>query len=390
MSDIIAKVEIYVTELLSNKLDNNYLYHNLRHTQRVVKSTKELIENCDVSDKEKEILLIAAWFHDVGYIESHDDHEEKSCEIASSFLKDHKIEEKTIQSVCKTIRATKHVAHPKSNIEKILRDADSSHFSKSNYVDTSELLRQELLSLGIINYTTSEWRKENINMLTSEHQYFTEHAQREWQPKKTKNIAKLVQMEKKEEQRQNKEQFKIKLKNENPERAIQSLFRVTLRNHIKLSDIADTKANILLSVNAIIISLALANLIPKLNSVSDAHLIVPSMILIVFSVVSIIFAILSTRPNVTSGEFTDEDVAKKKVNLLFFGNFHKMPFSKYESALMGMIEDKEYIYESLTKDLYYLGVVLARKYKLLRITYTIFMIGMIASVLSFLIAFSLI
>src|SRR5690606_36784393 len=127
-----------------------------------------------------------------------------------------------------------------------------SHFSKSNFKDTSELLRQDLLSLGIINYTTSEWRKENINMLTSEHQYFTEYAQREWQPKKTKNIAKLVQMEKKEEQRQKKEQLKVKLKNESPERAIQSLFRVTLRNHIKLSDIADTKANILLSVNAII------------------------------------------------------------------------------------------------------------------------------------------
>ncbi len=390
MSDIIAKVEVYVTELLSDKLDSNYLYHNLRHTQRVVKSTKELVESCEISDKEKEVLLIAAWFHDVGYIESHADHEEKSCEIADSFLRDHNIDDETIQNVCKTIRATKHVAQPESNIEKMLRDADSSHFSEDTYADTSELLRQELLRLGIVNYTSEEWRKENISMLSSEHQYFTVYAQREWQPKKLENIVKLVQMEKKEEQRMKNEQLKVKLKNENPERAIQSLFRVTLRNHIKLSDIADTKANILLSVNAIIISLALANLIPKLNSVSDTHLIVPSMILIVFSVVSIIFAILSTRPNVTSGEFTDEDVAKKRVNLLFFGNFHKMPFSKYESALMGMIEDKEYIYESLTKDLYYLGVVLARKYKLLRITYTIFMIGMIASVLSFLIAFSLI
>lgn len=390
MSDIIAKIEAYVTELLSNKLDSNYLYHNLRHTQRVVKSTEELIENCEINDKEKEIVLIAAWFHDVGYVKSHAEHEEKSCEIAKSFLREHDVKDGIIQSVCKTILATKHIEEPKNKIEEILRDADSSHFSKSNYTDTSELLRQELLSLGIINYTVNEWRKENINMLTSEHQFYTEYAQQEWQPKKIKNIAKLVKMEKKEEQRKKKEQLKVKLKNESPERAIQSLFRVTLRNHIKLSDIADTKANILLSVNAIIVSLALANLIPKLNSVSDTHLIVPSMILIVFSVVSIIFAILSTRPNVTSGEFTDEDVAKRRVNLLFFGNFHKMPFSKYESALMGMIEDKEYIYESLTKDLYYLGVVLARKYKLLRITYTIFMIGMIASVLSFLIAFSFI
>src|SRR5690606_12997647 len=102
MSDILAKVEVYVIELLSNKLDSNYLYHNLRHTQRVVRSTLELIENCEISNEEKEILLIAAWFHDVGYIESHEDHEEKSCEIADIFLRDHRIEEEIIQGVCKT------------------------------------------------------------------------------------------------------------------------------------------------------------------------------------------------------------------------------------------------------------------------------------------------
>src|SRR5690606_37838370 len=165
----------------------------------------------------------------------------------------------------------------------------------------------------------------------------------------------------------------------NPERSIQTLFRVTLRNHIKLSDIADTKANILLSVNAIIISLALANLIPKLDAASNRHLLVPTMILIVFSVASIILSIMSTRPNVTSGEFTKEQVKNREVNLLFFGNFHKMPFDQFKWGIKEMIRDKDYVYESMMLDLHLLGIVLQRKYMLLRLTYTVFMIGIIFS-----------
>jgi uncharacterized membrane protein len=162
---------------------------------------------------------------------------------------------------------------------------------------------------------------------------------------------------------------------------------VTIKNHIALSDIADTKANILLSVNAIIISLALSNLIPKLDNPSNDYLIYPTIIFVLFAIVSMILAVLATRPNVTSGEFTKEDVDNKNVNLLFFGNFHKMNLAEYEWAIQEMLKDKDYIYNSLTKDLYFLGIVLQRKYNLLRWTYTIFMIGMILSVIAFAISF---
>ncbi|MGY8914126.1 MAG: Pycsar system effector family protein, partial [Flavobacteriales bacterium] len=104
---------------------------------------------------------------------------------------------------------------------------------------------------------------------------------------------------------------------------------------------------------------------------------------VLFSVVSMILAVLATRPNVTRGEFTKDDVDQKKVNLLFFGNFHKMGLKEYEWAINELIKDRDYIYSSLTKDLYFLGLVLNRKYKLLRWTYTIFMIGMIVSVIAF-------
>ncbi len=101
-----------------------------------------------------------------------------------------------------------------------------------------------------------------------------------------------------------------------------------------------------------------------------------------------VLAVLATRPNITSGQFTKEDVANKKVNLLFFGNFHKMKLSDYEWAISELVKDKDYIYSSLTKDLYFLGLVLHRKYKILRLTYVIFMVGIVISVLAFAVAFA--
>ncbi|HCR78024.1 MAG TPA: phosphohydrolase, partial [Chryseobacterium sp.] len=155
----------------------------------------------------------------------------------------------------------------------------------------------------------------------------------------------------------------------------------------RLSDIADSKANILLSVNAIIISVCLSVLVPKLDTPKNSHLIIPSFILLASAVLTIIFAILSTKPNVTKAKFSLQDVADRKVNLLFFGNFNRMIFDDYQNAMNVLIKDRDYIYDSMVKDLYFLGKVLDRKYRLLSITYQIFMAGIVISVLSFAYAF---
>lgn len=183
------------------------------------------------------------------------------------------------------------------------------------------------------------------------------------------------------------EKPKKKDKSQKSERGIDTMFRTTLNNHNNLSGLVDNKANILLSVNAIIISVSLTTIIPKLDNPSNAHLIVPTLILVVSSVFAITFAILATRPNITGGSFTRKEVHEKKVNLLFFGNFYKMSYEDYSWAMNELIKDKDYVYNSMIKDLYHLGIVLEKKYRLLRIAYTIFMFGIIISVIAFLIDF---
>jgi predicted metal-dependent HD superfamily phosphohydrolase len=387
MSEIVEKAELFASKLLKNDLDPRFLYHNLRHTQRVVKSTKELLNFYDLTEEEQEKLLLTAWLHDTGYVAGRLNHEEASCKTASDFLKENGYKAADIEEVCRLIMATKRHYEPQTLSEQIIRDADSSHFAKKSYWETTDFLREELKELDVADYSPKEWRDENIRMFRNEHRFYTDYAKENWEEGKARNLKQLVKEKKNEKDIAKKEALKAKYKQESPDRSVQTLYRVTLKNHLKLSDIADTKANILLSVNAIIISLVLANLLTKLDNPSNTYLIYPTFILILFSVASMILSVLATRPNVTSGKFTKEDVEQKRVNLLFFGNFHKMKLEEYEWALQELVKDKEYVYSSLTKDLYYLGLVLNKKYKILRITYNIFMLGMIISVLAFGIAF---
>jgi carbon starvation protein CstA len=95
---------------------------------------------------------------------------------------------------------------------------------------------------------------------------------------------------------------------------------------------------------------------------------------------------VATRPKISEGKFTLEDVKEKKTNLLFFGNFYKATYEQYNVAMRSMMRDTDYLYGSLIKDIYYLGKVLGRKYKLIRLAYNIFMIGIIISVFAFAIA----
>ena len=96
-----------------------------------------------------------------------------------------------------------------------------------------------------------------------------------------------------------------------------------------------------------------------------------------------IYATLSTRPKVTEGNTTRDMIKSRKVNLLFFGNFHNMKLEDFQWGVNEMLRDADFLYSSMSRDLYFLGIVLAKKYRYLSICYNIFMYGLIVSVLSF-------
>ena len=169
-----------------------------------------------------------------------------------------------------------------------------------------------------------------------------------------------------------------------PTRGIETMFRTTAKNHMELSAIADNKANIMISINSIILSVMVSVLIRNLDRYP--YFTIPSILLTAVCLTTIVFAVLATRPHVTSGKFDKEDIVNKKANLLFFGNFHRMSLEDYHWGMMQMLKDGDYLYGSMIKDIYFLGVVLGKKYRLLRFSYTIFMYGFVLSIIGFIVA----
>lgn len=164
-------------------------------------------------------------------------------------------------------------------------------------------------------------------------------------------------------------------------RGIETLFRTQYRVNMDLSSLADTKSNIMISINGIIISIILASISPKIDT--NKFLLIPTVILLMGCLFSMVFAVLAARPRVGSESITLEQVKKSRANILFFGNFARLSERDYLQGMTELILNPELAYQNMMRDTYGLGQVLIKKYRLLRISYTVFMFALVAGVLSF-------
>lgn len=398
MDKLILKVEQFVTSLLSKELPRVFTYHNPEHTLGVVEGATKIGKAEDLTDQEMTILLVAAWFHDTGFVHSKEEHEEESVRIATAFLRKEHAEEVFIDQVAACILATKSGFQPRNKLHRVLCDADMFHLSKDNYEALLENLRKEWSLLYDKKFTDLEWDQLNLDFL-SKHEFHTDTARAllfEGKEKIKKKIRKKIKKSEKAVDSillselgitsEDLKALKKKLQKAEgkPEKGIETMFRLTSKNHIDISGMADSKANIMISVNSIIISVLLGSLMQKLDS--NPHLIPPTIILLVVTLSSIVFSVLCLRPNITSGRFKREDIENQNTNLLFFGNFHKMKREDYHWGMNRLMENASFLYSSLIDDIFFLGVVLAKKYNYLRIAYNIFMFGITIAVIAFVVA----
>ncbi|MEJ7768290.1 MAG: Pycsar system effector family protein [Chitinophagaceae bacterium] len=393
----------FVMALFQNKMSPAFRFHNLEHTQSVVKSCTEMADHYKLPEEERFSLILAAWFHDTGYSKVTTNHEEFSYAIAREFTERNNVNELIRDKIRACITATRMPQQPATLPEQIICDADLFHLGTEFFFDKAKSLRQELVLTGGKHISKEEWARTNIHFLET-HRYFTSYCTERLDDIKIAHLRKLKRKYSVEEEpvpvkevihhnpsyeagtniQKDDDKKDRKMRIERPERGIETMFRTTGSNHLKLSEMADSKANIIISVNSIIISITISVLLEKLERYPQY--IFPTTVLLLMSVLAIIFSILATRPHVTSGTFTKEDIDNKKTNLLFFGNFHKMNLEEYTWGMNELMNNRNYLYGSMIKDIYFLGVVLARKYRYLRISYNIFMFGLVIAVLAFCIA----
>ena len=164
-----------------------------------------------------------------------------------------------------------------------------------------------------------------------------------------------------------------------------TLFRVTVRNQIDQISIADNKANMIISINTIIITIIVTILGSGLTLNEGfpfklSQIIIPFLILLISCMISAVYAILAARPRIINRGLSDG-----KGSMLFFGNYKDMNVDEYVDKMENILSSNSSIYRNLVIDMYNYGQILSRKYKLLWLAYTFFLVGMVLCVISYLV-----
>jgi len=381
---IVKDAEEYVFNLFKDKLPNDFVYHNFNHTETTVKACKKLSKSYNMTSREYEVLMLAAWFHDTGYINTYQGHEEESVKLMKSYLQGNYPED-SISEIEALILSTKFETVPDGSMQEILHDADYISLGSKNFTTRAELLQIEWERILDKTYTEEEWSQTQLKFLINTN-FKTEEAVIKYNEQRLENIIKQRKKIEENKSKGIKEAEKTLGKPEKEGRGIETLYRSVYDYHINLTSIADNKANMMISINTIIISIVITLFgtgftFSSQNEFNSLRFVFPMAFLLITSLLTVVFAILSARPNVTNKE--KFELNKKDSSILFFGNFAQLQLKEFVDRIEELKKQKQELYNSMSVDIYYLGSVLVKKYRYLSWSYNIFMFGMVICAIGF-------
>lgn len=388
-NELLLAARRHVLQLWNEQHDARLLYHNFAQAAAVARLAGEIAEQEGLTAEAAEITQLAAWFFNAGYLYDRRHVAETSAIRAEFFLAEQHCAPEKIQAVHQCILAALTEARPRTVEAQVLSDAIRAY----NWVETFEsrtpLLRLEREYLDEETVGDEGW-KHYLREQLQHGLFFTAYAKMTCEQALAVHILQLNPLHPAANPvvapQKNTEHGRFGRLARRPLRSsIQTYFRANYANHIRLSAIADNKAHIMISVNSILLSVAISMLSYQSVSNRNPLLVLPIVMFLVTSLTSLIFAVLSSRPRVTSFVPAPD----QPVNPVFFGHFIHLSLDQYEAAVDAMLRDGSLLFGNMTRDIYYLGQVLDRKYRLLTFSYTVFMMGFVATVGAFLGAYFL-
>ena len=185
------QIKTAVLSKLEAELPERYYYHSFSHTIDMHDSAERIASFENVGENDKEIVLVAALFHDAGFIIDRENHEMHSCTIAKELLPQYDYASSEIDTVCNLIMATQMPVQPKNKLEEIICDADLDYLGRDDFKAIGDLLYRELSESGGVN-GLEEWNQLQIRFLTN-HRYYTNYSQTHRESVKQENLKRLME-----------------------------------------------------------------------------------------------------------------------------------------------------------------------------------------------------
>ena len=189
-NDILSKVKEFIGRTFREKGSTDAHYHNFTHTAEVAKVAEEIAGAMGITDNDKEALLIAAWFHDIGHTEKCEGHEDIGIAMARKFLQENNYPSDGIEKVVSLIDATRMPRNPKNVLEEIICDADLHHLGTDKFDVKGELFKNELEALSCCKIPEKEWITNNLKFF-KQHKFYTDYAKQRFETQKNINYFKI-------------------------------------------------------------------------------------------------------------------------------------------------------------------------------------------------------
>ena len=358
-----------------------HLFYSHEHIEDILSEAEKIGKGCGLSETDILKIQSTASFLITGFISNSQRPRSTGIKKLLKHLNEWSMKEETIEEMREMAEGANDDIY-----SHVLNDAFNAHKGKKRFFSKMDMLKIERERSKKEEYFIYDWEKIIYRYLKYT-DFKTAYAKEKYHGRWRKNIRK--QSDKMRSAYRKTTRLKT---GKELGRGIDTLYRTSYNNHINLSSIADGKANMMISTNTIILSVIVtlsgASFTLTGNFIIEHwRFTIPIFVLLTGCLFSVIFAVLSARPRVTTKIVSQERLESGKSSISFFGNFLKVGRQSFVNHLSRLKEDHQKLYDNMSTDLYYLGAVLKSKYKMLTWSYTIFIIGLALSVVTFIVTF---
>ncbi len=376
---LLERARRWVLDLFNDHGDTRLVWHNFARTNQLVALSARLATDEQFDEENLLGLYTASWFSYTGWLFDPSDPLTASRQLARQFLHAEHQPDSLQDTVYEVLGAIAMAELPSNSVGRVLWDAVLALHVGPDYNETQKLRKKEKENILRTQISNEDWRMEEVLFLRTL-SFSTAEGKAVFAPELARHLQSLERRQEKAE----KPVLEPAPAKSNGNSTIQTYFKTSYHNHIHLSGIADRKAQMLISVNAILISVLISVLSYSNIAETRPPLLIPVTLFMVFGLCSLVFAVLSARPKVTRHPIAHLKPEERRSNLLFFGHFTQLHPDDYIQEMNDLFEDPNALQSAMHRDMYFLGKVMDRKYRLVSMAYTLFLIGFIGAVCSFL------
>lgn len=362
--------------------EGSLVYHSYDRARELARATRQIARGAGLPDEQTRIALLAAWFHGAGYATGTTGNGAESASVARRFLAERGEPTQLAEAVVECMRGAEDgiVA---SAAQEVLHDALLVPTADKGYVRELRLLRLEQERRGGTPMSDVEWTERSIRFL-DQHPFRTRHAQLEYNRGRAQNLVRLHNLLREQQEETDARREQDDKATKGISRTVESLYSDMTKNQLRLLGTADRRTNTMVHVNAIMISLVVGLLLRHIEA--NRNLLVPTLMMLTVNVGAILISIISMRVPRARRRILGVDPGEHDSNLLALANPMGITREQYFESMEALARDLPALRKAMIESTWYLRRMLQWRAQMLRLTYDVFLGGLVVTLIAFAVA----